>query len=97
MLEILALIFLTKNIGALAIKKGQKPGTWKTYTVLSWFGGEIIGVVLGLAVFGEDGLVAAVFLGLGCALASFFILKANLNGKPDVDDDIDYIGQDVRN
>jgi hypothetical protein len=28
MLEILAIIFLTKKNGVLAIKKGLKPGTW---------------------------------------------------------------------
>ena len=97
MLEILALIFLTKNIGALAIKKGLKPGTWKLYAVLGWFAGEIIGVVLALRVFEVDGLVPAILLGLCCALASFFIVKAILNGKPDADDEINYLGQDVTN
>lgn len=97
MLEILALILLTKNIGALAVKKGLKPGTWKLYTVLGWFGGEIVGVVLGLLVFGEDGILPAILVGLCCALASFFIIKANLSNKPDADDDINYIGQDITN
>ncbi len=97
MLDIIVLIFLTRNIGALAIKKGLKPGPWKLYTVLGWLGGELLGVFLAVAVFEENEFSTILFVGLGAALASFFILKAILNSKPDVDDDIDYIGQDVRN
>ncbi len=92
MLEIIALVFLTKNIGALAEKKGLKPGTWKLYTVLCWFGAEILGAVIGVALLGGDNLIAGVLLGIACAIGSFFILKANLNKRPDVDDDINRIG-----
>jgi len=93
MLEIIALIFLTKNIGALAQKKGLKPGTWKLYTVLCWFGAEVIGVILGMVILGEEALLLAVLLGLGCAVASYFILKANLNKRPDaMEDEINRIG-----
>jgi len=95
MLEIIVLIFLTKNIGNLAIKKGLKPGTWKWYTVLNWFGAEIAGFVLGYVIFGMENLAAAIVVALGCAVASFFILKANLNNRPDhIEDDIDHIGVD---
>jgi hypothetical protein len=92
MLEIIALIFLTKNIAALAQKKGLKPGTWKLYTVLCWFGAEIAGAVIGVVILGEENIIIALLLGIGCAIASFFILKANLNKRVDVDDDIDRIG-----
>jgi len=92
MLEIIALIFLTKNIGALAERKGLKPGTWKLYTVLCWFGAEILGAVIGVALLGGRNIVPGVLLGLACAVGSFFVLKANLNKRPDVDDEIDKIG-----
>lgn len=93
MLEIIALVFLTKNIGALAAQKGLKPGTWKLYTVLAWFGAEIAGVVFGLIAFGEDGMFGAILLGLALAVASYFVLKANLQKKPDtMDEDINRIG-----
>ncbi len=95
MLEIIALIFLTRNIGALAIKKGLKPGTWKLYTVLLWFGAEIGGIIIGIGSFGEDALLPAVFIGLACAVASYFILRSNLSRRPDVDDDINFIGKDM--
>lgn len=92
MLEIIALIFLTKNIGALAVQKGLKPGTWKLYTVLCWFGAEILGAVISVAVLGGEYLLFGVLIGLACAVASFFILRSNLNKRPDVDDEIDKIG-----
>ena len=51
MLEILALIYLTRSIGQLALNKGLKPGTWKLYTVLAWFAGEITGLIIGFTMF----------------------------------------------
>ena len=97
MLEILALIFLTKNIGALAVKKGLKPGTWKLYTVLLWFGAEIGGIIIGVGSFGTESYLPAIVIGLGCAITSYFILRSSLSRKPDVDDDINYIGKDMHN
>ncbi len=93
MLEIIALVFLTKNIGSLAQRKGLKPGTWKLYTVLCWFGAEILGALIGVLVFGSENIVGAVLLGLACAVGSYFVLKANLDKRPDtMDDDINRIG-----
>jgi hypothetical protein len=92
MLEIIALIFLTKKIGALAEQKGLKPGTWKLYTVLCWFGCEILGAIIGVVILGGDNIILGVLLGLGCAVGSYFVLKANLNKRPDVDDEINKIG-----
>lgn len=93
MLEIIALILLTRKIGEIAIQKGLKPGTWKLYTVLGWFGGEILGIVIGLVAFGQQNIVGAVLLGLACAVGSFFLIRANLSKRPDImDDDIDQIG-----
>ena len=94
MLEIIALIFLTKKMGALAERKGLKPGTWKLYTVLCWFGAEIIGVILGFVMMGEENMLVAVILGFAFAVSSYFILKAYLSKRPDVmdDEDINRIG-----
>ena len=92
MLDIIILIFLARNIGQLAEKKGFKPGPWRLYTVLAWFGGEILGVVIGLMLFGEQ-IGAVVLLALACAVSSYFILRANLSNRPDMmDDDINRIG-----
>ncbi len=35
MIEIIVLIFLSRNIGYLALDKGLKPGLWKFYVVLA--------------------------------------------------------------
>lgn len=88
MLEIIALVFLSKKIGEVALRKGLKSGTWKLYTVLCWFGAEILGALLGVLLLGSENIIPAVFIGLACAVGSYFILKANLEKRPDVDDDI---------
>jgi len=93
MLEIIALIFLTKEIGQLAHSKGRKLGTWKIYTVVGWFILEILGIVVGIMIFGKDNLFSIVMVGLAFAITSYFIIKAYLNKLPDYfDDDINNIG-----
>ena len=95
MLEIIALIFLTKEIGKLATKKGLKPITWKIYTVIAWLVSEIIGIVVGIMIFGVDNVVSIILVGITFAITSFFIIKAQLNKLPDqtFDDDINNVGR----
>jgi hypothetical protein len=94
MLEIIAIIYLSKNVGQLAYQKGLKVGWWKFYTIISWILFEIIGVVIGLLIFNRDNLVSIILVGYAAAITSFFILKAYLNKLPDhqFEDDIDQIG-----
>ena len=93
MLEIIALIFLTKEIGRLALDKGRKPGAWKIYTVVGWLILEIIGIIVGILIFDKDNLFSIVMVGLAFAITSYFIIKAYLNKLPDYfDDDINRIG-----
>ena len=93
MLEIIALIFLSRNIGALAIKKGLKPGPWKAYMILGWFCAEILGFVIGVALFGQGNLIGLMLFAFMCAIGGYFIVDAILKKKPDaLDDDIDNIG-----
>jgi hypothetical protein len=47
MLEILLLIALSKRIGAIARDKGRGAGGWVALLILLWFGGEIMGGVVG--------------------------------------------------
>lgn len=95
MIEIIVLIFLTKEIGRLAEQKGLKKNRWKLYTVLGWFALEIIGVIAGLILFGQDNLVSIGLIALAFAVTSYFIIKANLNKRPDanLDEDINNLGQ----
>ena len=95
MLEIIALIFLTKDIGKLAAQKGLKPITWKIYTIIAWLVSEIIGVVVGVMIFGVNNIVSVILVGITFAITSFFIIKAQLNKLPDqtFDDDINNVGR----
>lgn len=94
MLEIIALIFLTKEIGKIARQKGLKPIRWKIYTIIAWLVSEIIGVAVGVMIFGVNNLVSIILVGITFALTSFFIIKAQLNKLPDqtFDDDINNVG-----
>jgi hypothetical protein len=85
MLEIIALIFLTRKIGDLAERKGLKKGWWKFYTVIGWFGGEIIGIVLSILLFQTEDTFALLPLGYAFAIGSYLILRAILSRKPDIE------------
>jgi hypothetical protein len=95
MLEIIALIFLTKEIGKLALSKGLKPSTWKMYTVVCWVISEIAGLIVGVIIFGQNNLFSVALVGIIFAVTSYYIIKAQLNKLPDqnFDDDINSIGR----
>ena len=97
MLEIIALIFLCKNIGARAERKGLRPGQWKFYTVIAWIICEFFGVILGVLLFGfnKDDLFGLMLFAVACAFGGYLIVRAILDKKPDVfdQDQIDQIGQ----
>ncbi|MEO8821422.1 MAG: hypothetical protein ABI267_02840 [Ginsengibacter sp.] len=94
MLEIIALIFLTKEIGKIAAKKGLKPITWKIYLIIGWLFSETIGLLFGIMIFGTDNIISVVLVGITFAISCYFIMKAQLNKLPDqtFDDDINNIG-----
>ncbi|MEO6734106.1 MAG: hypothetical protein ABIN01_22990 [Ferruginibacter sp.] len=95
LLDIIALIFLCRKNGNLALQKGLKPGIWKWYTVLAWLVTEIIGVTLGLMLFGEGNLIGIMLLGLVSAFGGYLFVKSVLDKKPDsFDEDINSIGVD---
>ncbi len=95
MLELIALIFLTREIGRIAEKKGLKPITWKIYLVIGWIFFELIGIFVGVMVFGMNNLVSVVLVGLAFAITSYFLIKAQLNKLPNhnIDDDIHNLGR----
>lgn len=94
MLEIVALYFITKQIGKIAADKGLKPGSWKLYTILAWITGELLGVVAGIMIFTTDNLFSIVLVGIAGAFTGYLFIKSTLVKKPDVlDDDINNIGR----
>lgn len=95
MLEIIALIILCKKNGNLATQKGLKSQTWKWYTILAWLVAEIIGVFLGIILFGQDNLIGIMLLGLVSAFGGYLFIKSVLDKKPDsFEEDINSIGVD---
>ena len=96
MIEILVLIFLTRSIGRLALRKGLSPGTWKFYSVLAWFLGEIGGLFLGVWLFGTDRLIMLVLTAIPCAIAGYHVVRSSLERKPDLNqEDINHIGDQL--
>ena len=93
MLEIIALIFLTRKIGDIAIRKGLKPGMWKLYTVLAWFGMEFTGGMIGMLIF--DDLLMALLVAIPCAIGGYHIVKTILDKKPDMMEDFQDIGEQL--
>src|SRR3982750_117135 len=95
MLDVIALIFLCRKIGNLAVRKGLKSGIWKWYTVLAWITGELIGVMLGFALSGPDNIFGILLLGILSAFGGYLFIKYTLEQKPDAfDEDINRIGVD---
>ena len=95
MVEIIALYFLCKKNGMLATQKGLNPRTWKWYTILSWLLTEIIGVIIGIILYGEDNIIGVMSLGIISAFGGYLIIKFVLDKKPDFfEDDINSIGVD---
>ena len=95
MLDLIVLIFLTREIGRLAANKGLKPLKWKIYNVTGWLFFEFIGVIIGFFIFGKDNLITINLIGFTFAITSYFIIKGQLNKLPDQDinDDINNIGR----
>ncbi len=94
MIEILALIFLTRKIGDKAALKGLSVSRWKLFTILAWFGAEIAGIVLGILISGD--LMSAMGIGLLCAVGGYLVVKYNIDKHPDrsrMNDWIDHIGE----
>ena len=93
MLEIIALIFLARQIGKIAGDKGLKPGIWKLYLVLAWIAGEFVGAIIGVLIFGMNNIISVELVAVAGAVTGYVLLKANLSKKPDLlDDDINQIG-----
>lgn len=95
MLDLIVLFFLTREIGRLAQRKGLKPVTWKIYNILGWLFAELIGIMIGIVIFGWNNLVSIQLVAFAFAITSYFIIKTQLNKleDQDFDDDINHLGE----
>ncbi len=83
MLEIIALVLLCGQMGKMAIRKGQKPGAWKLYTVLAWIGGEVIGIIIAVTAFNSEDYLSMLPMALMGAVGGYLIVRAILSKMPD--------------
>jgi hypothetical protein len=107
-IEIIALIFLCKRNGDLALQKGLKARTWKIYTVVAWLCAECIGGILGLLIFGlpaitnladmPQSVIAEIsMVALFAAFGGYLFVRFTLERKPandELDNDVNHIGVD---
>jgi len=95
MIEIIALIFLSRRIGYMAIRKGLNPLPWKIYMIAAWIGAELTGCIIAMIMFGESNLVAVFSIGLLSAFGGYLLVRYILEKKPDnIEEDINKIGVD---
>lgn len=87
MLEIIVLVFLTNQIGRMALRKGQKSWVWKLYTVLGWIVGEFIGVFAAVLAFNVTDYLSALPLAILGAVGGYLIVRAILSRIPDKPDE----------
>ena len=93
MIEVIALFFLCKKNGALAVQKGLPAAKWKWYTVLGWIIAEMTGLFFGMLLFGNGNLYGLLAIGIISAFGGYLIVKAMLEKMPDTfDEDINKIG-----
>ncbi|GAB4417904.1 MAG: hypothetical protein OHK0039_28790 [Bacteroidia bacterium] len=89
MLEIIALVYLTRQIGNRAEDKGLPKTRWKVYTVLAWFGMELLGGIVG-GLMNLD-LILTVVLALLFAFGGYLLVRYLLDQQPDPTDNQDLI------
>jgi hypothetical protein len=81
MIEILLLVALTNKIGKICEEKGRKAVGFKGLTVALWFGGEIVGAVIGLSS-GVEGGGVYIFALIGAAVGAVISVLIAVNLKP---------------
>jgi hypothetical protein len=87
MLEIIVLIFLTRQIGQMADRRGLRPVLWKWKTVGYWILFEFLGIYLGLSLFGlnKDTIVGVMLLALTSAFGGYLLVRRQLERIPEVE------------
>jgi hypothetical protein len=95
MLEIVALIFISKHMAEMAHEKGYSTGLYRFLTFLFWLGFEFIGAIVGIIYFGDEEpmiyLFMLVFAGLG-----YLILYVVVSRLPDLGIPTEPVSYEVR-
>ena len=83
MIEIVLLYFLSRNIGALAIKKGLPALKWKLTMIGTWIIFELTGLFFAVAFFGTGNLVGLMAIAIASAFGGYLLIRYVLENKPD--------------
>ncbi|RYY46132.1 MAG: hypothetical protein EOO06_15140 [Chitinophagaceae bacterium] len=94
MLEIIILVFLVVHVGNKARRKGLNVMRWRVLMIAAWVAAEFLGLMLGVMILGYNtsNLLNLMVIGLVSAIGGFLLVKYNLDKYPDLDDDINNIG-----
>ncbi|MEX0635543.1 MAG: hypothetical protein WD135_02155 [Ferruginibacter sp.] len=87
MIEIIVLFFLGRQISRMASLKGLSPNKWILKLILAWVSAEILGVILGITLFGLGNLVGLMMFALACAFGGYLLVRNRLEAIPDVGND----------
>lgn len=97
MLEIIGLVFFSRKLGPIILRKGESKNKWITLFIISFLAAEFLGLFIGIMIFGEDKIAEPAVTGYILAFSSFYVVRAILNNKPDAqtyEQLIDQIGTD---
>ncbi len=95
MIEILAIVALSRRIKKIVTAKGLKPGKYIGILVALWIGMEVLGFLIGGALFGES-LLIVVFGLAGAAIGGLLAFQIANNAKGE-NIAIDEFGTDMEN
>jgi len=80
MIDIIILYFLCQRIKNIVEPKGYSVGWWRFYTIITWLGFELLGLLVSLRM-GKD-LMVAFLSGLLCALGAYLLLQQKAKQLP---------------
>jgi ammonia channel protein AmtB len=91
MLEILALYWLGKRVGAITKEKGHDSAIYVIITIMLWFGGEIAGFVFGL-ILTDSECISYMFALIGAVMGAgiAYFIATNLSPKDPTSTPIKY-------
>jgi len=74
MFELIALYFVFRETGRLAVEKGYNPIRWRIQAFMAWFFGEITGMLIVMTYFPNQ-IITMLIIGLSMAYLAYLLLK----------------------
>ncbi len=74
MFELIALYFIFREAGRLAVEKGYSSIRWRIQDLIAWFLGEMVGMLIVMTYF-PDQLITMLIIGISMAYLAYLLLK----------------------